>query len=87
MKYFTELFAVAFIMSGIWAQYKGYKFSRYCREKYPEVYSDFWSLGTFSHTKVLFNKYPDINDPEFIRLKNGAKNAGIAMAVVFLEVF
>ena len=68
---------------GIRGIYTTHKFLRYCKEHYPKKASDFESLGTFSLTWAVFKKH-DIDDLEFITLKNKAKNAYASLYLAFL---
>lgn len=83
MIYLDVLFVIAFITFGIRCQYTYCKFASYCKERYPEIYSDLRSLGTISQKKVVFMEHPDINDPEFSHLKGNAKNAYKTVRLIF----
>jgi len=83
MSYLNTLFVTAFIISSIRSAYAYYRFASYCKKHYPEIYSDFQSLGTISQMKVLSMEHPDIDDPEFTRLKNEGKSAYKMAAWIF----
>lgn len=83
MNYFFLFYFIILVIIGIRGIYTTHKFLRYCKEHYPKKASDFVSLGTFSLSRALFKKH-DIDDLEFVILKNRAKNAyfGLYLAVL-----
>lgn len=77
------VFAFCFVILaalGIRLAYTALKFYYYCRKSYSEIASDFMSLGTFIMASVLFKAY-DIDDREFVNLKNKVRKACVYLFV------
>ncbi len=82
MNYIVACYFVVVGLVGIRSLYSAHIFVRHCKRHYPAKASEFLSLGTFTLTRALFEKH-DIDDVEFISLKNKAKNAYLSLTIVF----
>lgn len=82
MNYFMFSYFIILGIFSIRGIYATHKFLRYCKENYPEKASEFLSLGTITMAKALFTKH-DVDDLQFVILKNRAKNAWATIIFAF----
>ena len=71
---------IAFIIRGL---YWRHKFIQYFKMHYPEKASEFTNLGIFSLTKAIFKRH-DIDDLDFVVLRNKAKNGLVCICFAIL---
>lgn len=83
MNYIVACYFIILVIFGGRCAYKYYKFTRYCETHYPQKGSEFLSLGTITVVRALFKEH-EIDDAEFVKLKNEAKNAYIGVCAAFL---
>jgi hypothetical protein len=83
MNYVFPIYFAILILLGIRHAYASLRFLHYCRKHYPAKASDFLSLGTFTIAWALFKTHDDIDDRDFVVLKNKAKRASIHLCIAF----
>ena len=82
MNYIVACYFIIVGFFGIRCEYMYRKFMRYCKMHYPKQADAFQRLGTFTGTKAIFQEHY-IDDSEFVRLKNKARNAYICFISSF----
>ena len=82
MNYIVACYFIVLAVFWIRYAYTYYKFIYYCKIHYPKEASEFQSLGTITGTRALFKEH-DIDNSEFVTLKNKAKNAYVGARFVF----
>jgi hypothetical protein len=83
MNYVFSIYFIVLGILGVRHIYASLRFLHYCRKHYPAKASDFLSLGDYTMGWAVFKTHDDIDDSNFVVLKNKAKRAFIHLCIAF----